>query len=170
MPNLDDLRDGASIPATLNPNSSFWASIFDLNYAFGQVVLTKEAVTHCVIAIVGGRCTGYYRFNRGFYGLADMPVIFQDKMDRNLSGSALAWPDDMLVVTRGPINEHFSAVRDVLRRLDDNGYKVSLKKSKIFQKTVERCCFEISEEGVTPKASRAEAIQKIQPPKTLLDL
>ncbi len=82
----------------------------------------------------------------------------------------MAWQDDMLVVTRGTINEHFSAVRDVLRRLDENGYKVSLRKSKFFQKTVEWRGFKISEEGVTPKASRVEAIQKIQPPKTLSEV
>ena len=36
MPNLDDLRDRASIAATLDSNSSFRASIFDLDYAFGH--------------------------------------------------------------------------------------------------------------------------------------
>ena len=108
MPNLDNLRDRASIAATLNPNSSFWASIYDLDYAFGQVVLTKDTAKHCVIAIVGGSCTGHYRFNRGFYGLADMPVIFQYKLDRILSGTALAWQDDMLVVTRGTRDERSS--------------------------------------------------------------
>ncbi len=66
MPNLDDLRDRASIAATLDPNRSFWASIFDLDYAFGQVVLTKETAKHCVIANVGGSCTGHFKFNRGF--------------------------------------------------------------------------------------------------------
>ena len=61
-------------------------------------------------------------------------------------------------------------MREVLRSLDENGYKVSLKKSKFFQKTVEWCGFKISEEGVTPKTSRVEAIQKIQLPKTLTEV
>ena len=115
MPNLDDLRDRPSIAATLNPNSTFGASVFDLDYAFGQVVLTEETAKLCVIVIVGGSCNGHYRFNRGFYGLADMPVVFQDMLDRILNGYALAWQDDMLVVTRGQINEHHVAVREVLK-------------------------------------------------------
>ena len=63
-----------------------------------------------------------------------MSVIFQDTLDRILAGYALEWQDDMLVVTRRTINEHFSAVRDELRRLDENGYKVSLRKSIFFSK------------------------------------
>ncbi len=82
----------------------------------------------------------------------------------------MAWQDDMLVITRGRINEHYDAIRAVLTKLDKSGYKNSWKNSKLFQKSVEWCGFTISEEGVTPKASRVEAIQKIQPLKTLTEV
>ena len=115
---------------------------------------------------MGGDCTGHSRFNRGFYGLADMPVIFQDKLDRVLEGKAPAWQDDMIVITKGTMSEHFEQVSDVLQELDNNGYKASLRKSKFFQKEVEWCGFCISDDGVKPKNSRVEAIQAIKPPKT----
>ena len=170
MPNLDDLRDRASIRASKDRGMPFWASTVDLDYAFGQVELDENTAKHCVIAIVGGDCTGHYRFNRGFYGLADMPVVFQDKLDRVLEGKAPAWQDDMLVITKGTMSEHYEQLADVLQRLDDNGYKASLRKSKFFQKDVEWCGFSISDDGVKPENSRVEAIQAIKPPKTLTEV
>ena len=69
-PNLDDLRDRMSIKDSENATLQFWDSTIDLDYAFGLVELDKETAKHCVIAIVGGNCTGHHQFNRGFYGLA----------------------------------------------------------------------------------------------------
>ncbi len=132
--------------------------------------MDKETAKHCVIAIVGGDCTGHYRLNRGFYGLADMPVVLQDKLDRVLEGTAPAWQDDMIVVTRGTMSEHFEQVSDVLQKLDRTGYKASLRKSKFFEKQVDWCGFSISEKGIMPKNSRVEAIQSINPPTTLKEV
>ena len=87
MQNLEDLRDRVSIKASNDKNMPFWESTIHLDHAFGQVELEESMAKHCVIAIVGGDCTGHYRFNRGFYGQADMPV-FQDKLDKVLNGSA----------------------------------------------------------------------------------
>ncbi len=61
MPNLDDLRDRASIRASKDREMPFWASTIDLDYAFGQVELDEETAKHFVIAIVGGDCTGHYK-------------------------------------------------------------------------------------------------------------
>ncbi len=133
MPNLDDLRDRVSIKASENQAMPSWASTIDLDYAFGQVELTEETDKHCVIAIVGGNCTGHYQFNRGFYGLADKPVVLQDKLDKVLEGTAPAWQDDMIVVTRGTAQDHFDKVAVTLEKLDMNGYKASIR-NPIFSK------------------------------------
>ncbi len=170
MPNLDDLRDRASIRASKDREMPFWVSTIDLDYAFGQVELDEETAKHCVIAIVDGDSNGHCKYNRGFYGLADMPVVFQDKLDRVLEGKNPAWQDDIIVITKGTMSEHFEQVSDVLQKLDDNGYKASLRKCKFFQKEVEWCRFSISDEGVKPKNSRVEAIQAIKPPRTLTEV
>ena len=78
MPCLKDLKDRVSMKASQNRNLPLWASTIDLNYAFGLVKLAEKTSKHCVIAIEGGKATGQYRFKRGFYGLADMPVVFQE--------------------------------------------------------------------------------------------
>ena len=56
--------------------------------------------------MVGGEFTGYYRFLKGFYGLADMPPAFQQHIDKTLKHETPAWLDDISIVTRGTTDEH----------------------------------------------------------------
>ena len=84
-------------------------------------------------AIVGGSATGHYRFKKGFYGLADMPVVFQHKIDQVLEGTAQAWQDDIIIVTRGTPQEHMKELETVLEKLEKHGYRASIEKSKFFQ-------------------------------------
>ncbi len=134
MPNLSELLDQVSVKITTEKNEELWISLLDLEYAFGQIELDQETAKHCVIAIVGGQATGHYRFNRGFYGLADVPVKFQEKIDKTLRGKAPAWQDDVIVVTRGSIDKHHTELYEVLKMLEDQGYKASFKKLKLFEK------------------------------------
>ena len=45
MLNLDDLRDSAGIAATVEQNSAYGVPKFDLDWTFGQAVITKNTVT-----------------------------------------------------------------------------------------------------------------------------
>ncbi len=105
-----------------------------------------------MIAIVGGKATGHYRFNRGFYGLADMPVIFQEKIDKTLKNTEPAWQDDVIIVTRGSIGKHKLKLHSVLGLLERQGYKASFKKLKLFEKKATWCGFSIDEKG--PKKTK----------------
>ena len=58
-------------------------SKIDLDYAYGQMKLSEETSRQCVLAIAGGNFSGYYRFKKGFYGLADIPTIFQEKLTQH---------------------------------------------------------------------------------------
>ncbi len=165
--NLDNLRDSTTIKISSNDGEELWISTIDLEYAFGQVELDEDTAKHCVVAIVGGENTGHYRFKRGFYGLADMPVVFQKRLDKLLQRNVLAWQDDMLIVTGGNMEQHYTEVTEVLAKLQEAGYKPSFKKSEFFKKSVEWSGYDISDAGIKPEASRVEAIQKLQEPKTL---
>ena len=90
----------------------------DLDYAYGQMKLAKETSKHCVFAITGGKINGYYRFKKGFYGLADIPTIFQEKIDRTLEYSTPAWLDDIIIVTRGTREDHEKKLFGVLEKLE----------------------------------------------------
>ena len=135
MPNLDDLRDSISIKISSNDGEELWISTIDLECAFGQVELDEDTAKHCVVAIVGGENTGHYRFKRGFYGLADMTVVFQERLDRLLQRKVPAWQDDMLIVTRGNMEQHYTEVTEVLAKVQEVGYKASIKESEFFKKS-----------------------------------
>ena len=53
-----------------------------------------------------GNFTGYYRFLKGFYGLVDIPTIFQEKIDQKLENKHPAWLDDIIEVTEGSKEQH----------------------------------------------------------------
>ncbi len=164
MPNLQELLDRISIKISQNTSERLYITVIDLKYAFGQIRLHEDTAKHCVIALVGGKVTGHYRFNKGFYGLADMPVIFQEKLDKTLNFRTPVWQDDIIIVTRGSAEEHFEEVTEVLNILEENGYRASLEKSKFFQKSATWCGFDIDENGIRPKNNRVEAVLKIEPP------
>ena len=86
------------------PADQIWTSKLDLDYAYGQLILSKEARNLCIFAVTGGDFTGYYRFLKGFYGLADIPTIFQEKIDQTLKNKHPAWLDDIIIVTKGRRN------------------------------------------------------------------
>ena len=99
-----------------------------------------------------------------------MPVVFQEMLDRNLRNKIPAWQDDMIIVTRGSVEEHLKEVMEILEILQKKGYRASFEKSKFFEKEVDWRGFRINEEGIKPRISRTEAIAKIKPPKTLTEI
>ena len=111
--------------------------------------------------MVGGEFTGHYRFEKGFYGLADMPPAFQQNIDRTLNHETPAWLDDILIVTRGSTDEHQSAVEKVMNRLETNGYRTSERKTSLFRKEIEWLGHIINEDGIKPTSDKIEAFTKI---------
>ena len=100
-------------------------SKIDLDYAYGQMKLSEKTSGHCVFALIAGNFSGYYRFKNGFYGLADIPTIFQDEIDRTLEYSTPVWLGDLIVVTRGSRLDHGKKIFDVLNKLEKTGYRAS---------------------------------------------
>ncbi len=137
LPLLAELLDRVSMKISKNPTAKLHVSTIDLDYAFGQIELHEATAKHCVAAIVGGKATGHYRFKKGFYGLADMPVILKTKIDKALNYQTPAWQDDIIVVTRGSAADHEAELAQILTKLEDHGYKASERKSKLFQHSTE---------------------------------
>ena len=68
----------------------------DQDYAYGQAKLSKEASRHCVFSIIGGDFTGRYRFKKGFYGLPDIPTVFQEHIDKTQEVKTPVWLGDII--------------------------------------------------------------------------
>ncbi len=126
----------------------------DFKYAFGRAKLAKGISKLCVYAVLGGKTTGHYRFGRGFYGLADMPVVFQENLDRLLQHRFPSWQDNILVITRGNVEDHYNDLTELFDILNSAGYRISNEKRELFRKEVECCGFAINDSGFSPKHSR----------------
>ena len=107
-------------------------SKIDLDYANGQAKLSKDAAKHCKFTIIRGNFTDLYRFKKGFYGLSDIPAVFEEYIDKVLEFKTPVWLDDILCVTNGTIDEHEREVREVLSKLQKAGYRASEKKTELF--------------------------------------
>ena len=116
-------------------------------------------------AITGGNFKGYYRFKKGFYRLADIPTIFQEKIDRTLEYSTPAWLDDIIVVTRGSRKEHEKKLFEILKKLENAGYRASEKKSEFFLNKTKWLGHEIDEIGIKPNKEKVKAILELKHPE-----
>ena len=148
MPNMEELLNQISTELSKNDPDPIWISVVDLDYAYGQMKLAPETSKHCNFAMTGEKINGYYRFLKGFYSRADIPTIFQEKIDRTLSHQTPVWLDDIIIVTRGTKEEHTRKLYSVLTKLENEGYKASKKKSKFYQKETIWLGHTISQDGI----------------------
>ena len=134
MPNMEELLNQISAELSSNNHDPIWISVIDLDYAYRQMKLAPKTSEHSNFTVTGENMNGYYRFLKGFYGPADIPTIFQDKIDRSLGHQTPVWLDDIIIVTRGMKKEHTRKLYSVLFKLENEGYRVSKKKIKILPK------------------------------------
>ena len=78
-----------------------WISKLDLDYAYGQLRLSNGAMDLCIFAVTVGNFFGYCLFLKGFYGLAAIPTIFQEKVVQTLEITYPPWLNDLIVIIKG---------------------------------------------------------------------
>ena len=117
-----------------------------------------------------GNFSGYYQFKKGFYGLADIPTIFQEKIDRTLEYCTPAGLDDIIVVTRGSKQDHEKKLFDVLNKLEKAGYRASKRKSEFFINQTKWLGHEIDDNGIKPNEETVEATLRLKPPQNTKEL
>ena len=85
MSNVVLLLDNiAQVVKSDKSNQTFLSSL-DLRYAYSQIRLDKAAREQCNFSLIGGNATGTYQFQTRFYGLTDMPAVFQRSVDLALT-------------------------------------------------------------------------------------
>ena len=77
MPNMEELISRISRKISEEQEGEIWITKLDFDYAYGQIKLNENTRNLCIFTVTGGEFTGYYRFLKSFYGLADIPTIFQ---------------------------------------------------------------------------------------------
>ena len=147
MPNMEELISKISAKITKG-EGEIWMSKIELDYAYGYAKVSKEAAKHCVFSIIGGDLTGHYCFEKGFYGLSDIPTVFQEHIDAVLEFKTPVWLDDIICVINGSIEDHEKEVREVLRKLQNARYRASEKKTELFKKELTWHGYHINQNGV----------------------
>ena len=101
-----------------------------------------------------------------------MPTEFQKAMDCTLKGleGVICYLDDILVVTKGRVEDHNVLVERVMNRLNEEGWALKLSKCEFSVNKLVWLGYEIDENGYAPKFSKIEAIKSLLPPKTLKQL
>ena len=159
MPNVDELLNQISAELSKNDTDPIWISVIDLDYTYGQMKLAPETSKHCNFSITLEKINGYYRFRKGIYGPADIPTMFQEKIDRTLGHETPLWLDDIIVVTRGTKEKHTQKLESELTKLENEGYKASKKKSKFYLKETVWLGHTIAQDEIRPKKK-----SKLNPP------
>ena len=173
MPNIDTLIESISqqVSAPASQNITYFSTI-DLKYAYSQLNLDTSTANHCNFNIISGDMTGTYRFQTGFYGLTDMPAEFQKAMDYTLIGleNTYCFLDDILIVSKGSLNEHKNYVMKCLQRLDDENLRINLPKCHFRKLEIDWLGYHISQLGISPLESKTAAFLALEAPKTLKKL
>ena len=129
MSNIDTLMESISqqisAPAS---QDSIYSSTLDMKYAYSHLNLDTNTANHFNFNIISGDMTGTYRFQTRFYALTCMPAEFQKAMDYTLIGlkNTYFFLDDILVVSKGSLEEPKCYVMSCLRRLDDENLRTNL--------------------------------------------
>ena len=78
MPNMEELISRMSRKIS-EEEGEILATKLDFDYAYGQIKLDEKTRNLCIFTVIGGEFTDYYRFLKGFYGLAAIPTVFQEQ-------------------------------------------------------------------------------------------
>ena len=172
MPNVDSLIQTISQTLSTAPQETAYFTTLDLQYAYSQLNLHSDTARHCNFNLVSGDMTGTYRFKTGFYGLTDRPAKFQKAIDCPLAGltNSFCFWDDILIVSRGGIEQHLDFVQKCLIKLDQENLWINLAKCHFAKDKIEWLGHSITKTGITPILNKTEAIEKLSSPSNLKKL
>ncbi len=114
---------------------------------------------------------GLYQWTRLPYGVSSSSAIFQSIMDRVLVGlkGVVCRVDDILITA--PTDElHMSRVREVIKRLENAGFKCKLEKTEFMQESVIYLGHRVSREGIHPCQNKVETLISAPYPKNQSEL
>jgi hypothetical protein len=157
------------ISTTLQELEGFtYAATLNLNMVYYTIRLDPTATEMCTIIFPWGEYS-YQRLPMGFAGSAD---IFQAEMG-NLMATleyVRAYIDDLLVNTKGGLDDHLDKLKPAFIGLCDAGLKVNATKSVFCAQETEYLGYILTIGGIKPQPKKMQAILALNPPKSVKDL
>ncbi|BFZ04571.1 hypothetical protein BsWGS_07610 [Bradybaena similaris] len=149
---------GSRYFTTLDAKSGFWS-----------IPLTEDAKDKSTFA----SHRGTYRFKVFPFGLRNAPAVYMNLMDivlQDLQSFSLAYIDDILVFTKGDLQQHLNHIQQVFDRFRQHNLKLSLKKCQFLRTQTRYLGFVINQQGVLPDEEKVRAIKEIPAPQTVREV
>ena len=111
---------------------------------------------------------GLFRYNRLAFGVVSAPAALQKTMDTMLSGipHAAAYLDD-IIVTGSSDEEHLKTLDQVLKRMEEYGFRIRKEKCEFMKSEVEYLGHKISAEWTKVDPKKTAAIVKMPEPENV---
>ncbi len=157
------------ISTTLQELKGFtYAMALGLNLGYYTIRLDPRVVEMFTIIFPWGKYS-YMRLPMGFAGSAD---IFRAEMMDLMEALEYvrAYIEDLLVITRGTLEDHVDKLREVLRRLRKGGLKVNAVKPHFCTHEIEYLGYILTREGIKPQLKKVQAILALNLPNNVKEL
>jgi hypothetical protein len=145
-----------------------YVTTLDLKMGYYTIRLDPAASEMCTIIFPWGKYS-YKRLPMGFGGSAN---IFQAQMMDLMASLKFvqAYLDDLLVITRGILDDHLKNMETVLTRLRDVGLKVNAANSSFCTHEIEHLGYILTREGIKPQLKKVQAILVLNLPNNVKEL
>ena len=153
---------------------STYLSSLDLVDGFHQCALHADSKQYTAFVT----STGVFEYNTTPMGLATSPNHFQFVMDSILRGSGkgqqqedligkecFLYIDDLLVFSKGSLDDHLKTLDTVISRLAQFGLKAKATKVAVAMHELKFLGYMVGKQGKWPDPSKTEAIDRIPIPK-----
>ncbi|UYV61651.1 K02A2.6-like [Cordylochernes scorpioides] len=164
-------RENYPLPATEHilgqlANACYFSKL-DANSGFWQFGLAKESQKLTTFITPFGR----FFFKRIPFGITSAPEIFQRKMTQLLGKieGVVCFMDD-IVVYGSSLEEHNERVRQVLKKIQEEGMTLNPEKCQFGVKTVKFLGHTLSSEGLFIDEEKLDAITKMEAPRSTKEL
>ena len=156
---LIKMMDGATVFTTL-----------DCKNAFYSLVLAEKDRPFTAFSAPGLQRLEFVRIPMG--PKASMAALYQamvSTLGEALYVYVLVWADDIIIFSKN-IEDHIRHVRDVLEKLDRNGFCISRDKIKFGLQEVSWLRYRISKEGIQPDEDKVQKIMEMRKPTNVKEL
>ena len=141
-----------------------YATSLDLNMGYYHITLDPASQRLCTIIMPWGK----YEYQALPMGLCNSPDIFQERMSELFMGFEYVrtYLDDLLIITKGTLDDHLSKVTTVIKKLQEKGLKINAEKSKFCAKELEYLGYMVTRDGINPTHDKVQALLNIKAPTT----
>ncbi len=157
------------ISTTLQELEGFtYAATLDLHMGYYTIRLDPTATEMCIIIFPWAKYS-YQRLPMGFAGSGD---IFQAEMGNLMATSEYvrAYIDDLLVITKGSLDDHLDKLKQVFIRLRGAGLKINAAKSFFCAQETEYLGYNLTRGGIKPQPKKVQAILVLNLPNNIKEL